>query len=382
MASNSTADTIRNAAGALSSGKSVDSNSSLLSSGDPTPATGVTIDEGTWATGQESTQDDLLPGSADPSNSQDSDESADTHSGSADEKSTPGAKETITVTDSSGRRRQVEVDFADRAAVRKAFEMQHGARKWQAERDQARKELEAVRAQLEPTTQVQKNWDTLESAWQRKGMEGVIDLLQGQAGAFQQWQKKVIDRHEYMRNASPEERQALESRERADESKREVQRIQRENAEFRKQMAAEREQADMAALESRVHPVFDKYRFSEKLGNADNEHMFDEMLWNTALKRLEPYEDKGLPITPELIDREFRNVASAIRKQIGQQADRKASTAVKQQTRAATENVQSAVKSGYKTTGGAAQEARALIEGRNLTGLLSNWKKYGGLFNK
>jgi predicted ATPase with chaperone activity len=109
--------------------------------------------------------------------------------------------------------------------------------------------------------------------------------------------------------------------------------------------------------------------------------MFDEMLWNTALKRLEPYEEKGLDLTPELVEREFYNVSKALRSRIGLQAEKKASKAIEQKKREATENVQSKVMSGYKTEG-AAQEARGLIDSNNLTGLLKNWGKYGSLFKK
>lgn len=342
--------------------------------GAPNASGGSNYDSDQVVTGQESTNDDLLPGSedapADPQNAK--------GTGQSPTKSDVSAKEVITVTDETGKRRKVEVDYSDRQAIKKAVEMMHGARKWQAERDQARQEVAKERTEK---AELKANWNAMETAFQRGGVEGLIDLLEGKHGAYKAWEQKAIQRAKFLEQASPEEVQALEAREQATKSTRELERIRKENEEFRKQMTQTKEEADLSALSSRVTPVFDKYRFADKLGDSNDEHMFDEMLWNSALKRLEPYEEKGLEISPELVEREFRNVALAIRKRIGLQAEKKASKVIEQKKQEATENVQAKVMSGYKT-GGAAKEARDLIESRNLTGLLKNWGKYGGLFNK
>ena len=89
----------------------------------------------------------------------------------------------------------------------------------------------------------------------------------------------------------------------------------------------------MKVLESTVHPSFDRYRFADKLGDANTEAMFDEMLWNSALKRLEPYEEKGIPLTSDLVEKEFKAVSVALRKQINVQAEKKAAKAVAQRKR-------------------------------------------------
>lgn len=288
------------------------------------------------------------------------------------------AKEVITVTDETGRKRKVEIDYSDRASIKKAHEMANGARKWQAERDQALQASKQVKQQLDARM---KDWNILEEAFQ-KGEEALIDLLRGKQGAYKEMISKELQRAEFLRNASPEEKQALESREYADRQSRELAQIRKENEEFKKQVSTERETAEMRALESRVHPTFEKYRFAEKLGDANDEHMFDEMLWNSALKRLEPYEEQGLDISPELVEKEFRAVATAIRKRIGNLAEKKATRTIDQKKQEATENVQSKVMNGYKSNGTAAQEAKAMVNAGNLNGLLKNWNKYGKLFQK
>jgi hypothetical protein len=214
-----------------------------------------------------------------------------------------------------------------------------------------------------------------------KGVEGLVDLLEGKPGAYKDRLKREMDKARFLENASPEEIEALEQRESNDRNAKELEKIRKENEEFRKQMTEKEERAQLASLESQVHPAFDKYRFADKLGNADDELMFDEMLWNSALKRLEPYEEKGIDLSPELVEREFRTVATAIRKRIGLQAEKKASKVIEQKKKEATENVQAKVMSGYKR-GGVADEARDLINNNNLTGLLKNWGKYGSVFKK
>jgi hypothetical protein len=343
----------------------------------------VDRDSETIHTSQESTVDgDLLSSGSGESEDAPSEDSSEGDTEQASSEAAPtktsGTKEVITVTDDKGRRK-IEIDYSDKDQVKKFVQMAYGARKWQAERDQARQETAKERAEK---AELRSNWDTLENAFQKNGHAGVIDLLEGRQGAYKDYIKKEIDREHFLRTASPAEIEALEAKEARLQDNKELSRIRKENEDFRKQMQAEKENADLAALESRVNPTFDKHRFAGKLGDENDEEMFDEMLWNTAMKRLEPYEAKGLPITAELADREFRAVAQSLRKRIGVQAERKASQVVEQKKQEATENVQAKVKSGYRSNSNStAKEANDLINSNNLTGLLSGWGKYGKLFN-
>lgn len=284
---------------------------------------------------------------------------------------TSGDKEVITITDEKGRRK-VEIDYSNKEAIKKAFQFQYGARKWQAERDQAIKAREGLDKEY---GQLKADWSKLDEAFAR-GPEHLIDLLSGRTGAFDELVNKRMERINFLKNASPDEIQALEAREKAELTQRELEKIRKENEDFKKQVQSERELAEEKALESKVHPTFDKYRFADKLGDADDEQMFDEMLWNSALKRLESYESQGLELSKELIDREFRTVATTLRKRIGVQAEKTATKVVEQKKREATENVQAKVMSGYKA-GGAAQEASDLLKNNDIKGLIQGWGKYG-----
>lgn len=335
-------------------------------------------DDSFVAQAMESSEDSIVPGSEDaPEDSQENQEEGVAKPEATSEKS-PGtsAKEVITVTDDQGRRRKVEIDYSDRKAVKQAFEMMHGARKWQAERDTARREKEEV---SKAHTEMKSNWDTLEQTFQKSGIEGVIDLLQGQQGAYKAWEKKAVDRAKFMEDASPAEVKALEAQERADREARENDRLRKDFEKLEKKVTEDKDTADLRSLESRVNPVFDRYRFADKLGNDLHEARLDKMLWNDALEALVPYEEKGM-LTPEIIEREFRKAAADVRAIIGQQAEKKASRVVEQKKQEATENVQAKVRSGYKS-GGVAKEAGDLIQSGNLTQLLKGWGKYGSVFN-
>jgi hypothetical protein len=306
------------------------------------------------------------------------DTSGDQQAGSAEPTAKPvvsTGKESIVVTDDKGKRK-IEVDFNNKEQLKKYVQMAHGARKWQAERDQALTKAKEVETKY---SDLRSNWDVLEQTYQADGIAGLVDLLEGRQGAFNEWEKSRLDRYEMLKKASPAERELFEAKEREITRQREIERIRKENEEFRTKVSQEREQAELKSLESSVHPVFDRYRFADKLGDSDTEQMFDEMLWTSALKRLEPYEDKGVPLTSDLIEREFKAVAVALRKRINVQADKKAAKVVEQRKKEATENVQAAVSSGYKTPS-VAREAEDLIKGGNIAGLFKGWGKYSKAF--
>lgn len=253
------------------------------------------------------------------------------------------AKEVITVTDDQGRRRKVEIDYSNREAIKQAHLQAAGMRKYQAERDQALQGLKSREGRLK---ELESNFSALDSAYQN-GVEGLFDLLEGRRGAFKEHIAKAVDRSKFLESASPRELEEFNAREETEKLRRDHQKLMKDNEDFKKKISEERETTELKETQSRVYPSFNKHRFADKLGNPEDENMFDEMLWNTTLKRLEPYEKQGLDLSPELIDREFNSVASSIRARIRGLADKQVSKVVEQKKQEATENVQAKVKSGY-----------------------------------
>lgn len=337
------------------------------------------VEDGSSVSASDSTVDDTGTETGEPSEgSVEIEVSTDPKSGGKTPAKTPvsGDREKITITDEKGRR-QIEIDYSNKEQIKKVHQMAYGARKWQAERDAARAEIEPVRKSLD---EMKTNWDVLENAFQKRGIEGVVELIGGR-GSYKDHMDKAIERQNYLRRASPEELAALEARETAQAKSQEATQLRKEMDEFKAKIEAEKDTADTRALESKIHPAFDKYRFADKLGDANDEHMFDQMLWRTAMDRLVPYEEQygsanGIP--PAIIEREFRAVASSLRNRIGAQADKAASKAVERKKQEATENVQAKVQSGYRTNNGRAEADKLMNQGAGgIQKILANMNKYG-----
>lgn len=328
---------------------------------------------------ENSTVDEVqLPGEQSTSPSTDSSKPGTDAKASKSPEATPKTsenKEVITVTGEDGRKRRVEIDFSNREAIKQEIAKAHGMRKFQAERDKA---LQSVGEKDKKIQELDQRWSDLENTF-KQGPEHLFDVLTGKRGSFQELIQKAIEKRDFLKNASPEEVHSMEIRERAERLEKQNQDLQKRNEEFMKKVETEREQAETRSMESRVHPVFEKYRFADKLGNEVDEHMFDEMLWNSALKRLEPYEEKGLEITPELVDREFRTVAQSIRNRIGVQADKKVARVVEQKKQEATENVQAKVKQGYNKGGEDEKKLKQLIQSGDTGSIFKNWSTFGKL---
>jgi len=333
---------------------------------------GVEGDE-SYVTTSESTVDGI-----EPEASASDDTAEDSQSGPAEataKTETPSGSESITVTDDKGKRK-IQIDWNDKEKLKKYVQMAHGARKWQAERDQAL----SAKTELEGKVKdLSSSWETLENAYQNGGVAALVDLLEGRKGAFDDWEKSRIDRYNFLQKATPAQKELFEAKEREATREAELARLRKEQEDFRNSILAEKEAASLKSLEGTVHPAFDRYRFADKLGDADTESMFDEMLWNNALKRLEPYEEKGVPLTADLVDREFKAVSAALRKRINVQAEKKAAKAVEQKKREATESAQAAISAGYKSSN-VGQEAMNLAKEGNLGALFKNWSKYGKAF--
>lgn len=290
----------------------------------------------------------------------------------------PTGKETIVVTGDDGIKRRVEIDYSDRASIKKAFEMMHGARKWQAEKDRAIQSQKSIAEKYEKDRRV---LDALEQAYEKDGELGVLDLLAGRQGASQEFIQRHIDRARFLENASPQEKAALEQKERLERLERELGRTREEKAAWEKKMAEEREASQLAELQSRINPVFEKYRFDGKLGDEADEALFDETLWNTAMARLKPYEEQGVEITRELVEQSFRETAGRLRKRLGVTADKKAAAVVNKKKQEATEAAQAATTTAY-ARGGARSEAESLISKGDFRSLFSNFGKYRGALSK
>ena len=332
----------------------------------------------------DSALDSLFGGSDADESSQDTDEkdaqseTVDSEESTTDEETEPSDEnvEYVRVTDAEGRRRRVKIDYTDKDSIRKAYRQAAGFRKFQAERDQLREELDTYRSTVSEKVE---SYDSLDAAYRERGVEGVIDLLGGDSA--EDMKRELAQQYLDYQNASAEERALIDERRERERVARTASKRDKELEELREQMEKQREDTELRQIQSRVNPAFDRYRFAGKLGDADAEHTLDEMLWNTALRRLEPLEERyGADIPSHLVEREMRSAAVRIRKLIGKQSEKQVKRTVEKKKQEATEQVQTQVSRG-RNISNTESEARDLIKNGNLSAVLTNWGKYGKIFS-
>lgn len=296
---------------------------------------------------------------------------ADEESEAKDSKSSSAIEE-VMISDAKGRRK-VKVDFSDRDKLRKYVQFAAGARKWQAERDEARSELSSI---SEEYKSLQGDWNRLEEAYSAGGVAGLVDLLEGQSGSYDNFLAQEIERRNAYQQMSDSERAEVDRQRAAETQERKNQELQNKYEEMLKKMESDKEAAEMRSLESKLHPSFDRYRFAGKLGDEVAETEFDEMLWNRSLSLLEKIPQE-VEITQAVIDKEFRKVANSMRKHMNAQVENKVKRAITKTKESATKKAQAKVGKSLRQSA-EVEEFKKNMRTGNLVDGLSSFFKAGG----
>lgn len=270
--------------------------------------------------------------------------SADSEDSSSDEDSSHKVKEKtskpeveyLTVKDHNGRRVKVKVDYSDKDSIKRAYSMAAGMRKFQAERDNLRKEYEEFKTANEKPIQY---WNKIQEVYDNNGIPGLVNFLEGKDNAFDELVDQTVKEREWRANASPEEIRLHQERLEQSKKNQELEALKRELEEIKNSQMSAKEEAELSSLKAEINPVFDKYRFAGKLNNPAHEHMLDEMLWNNALKQLESLPD-DMEVSSATINKIFRDYSNNLRTLVNKQVDKKVQKAVAQKKRTATENAQ------------------------------------------
>jgi len=303
------------------------------------------------------------------------DSNTESESVEADEKPSPKKTddvqshlEEVLVKDARGRKKKLQINYEDKEAIKKQALLAHGARKWQHERDTAKKQYEDINPKYQ---ELQAQFGKLEDAYASGGVQGLVDLLDGD-GAHDKYQQSLIERHETRKNASAEELARMDEREQSNKQSSAFEKLQQEMQELREQTEQSKNDAAFDAVSALVTPAFDKFRFDGKLGDSVQEHRLDTMLWNEVSENLAAAEEAGTPITREAARREFRKVSSDIRKMITVQGERKAKKTIAKKKEEATAHAQKRVINGVQSNR-SADALRAAVKGGDIGGILSNF---------
>lgn len=280
--------------------------------------------------------------------------------------------EKVKVTDAKGRR-EVEVDFSDREKLKKYVQLAYGGRKWQQERDSARAELTKTQTDY---TALKTDWDKVEKAYSENGVAGLVNLLEGRQDAFDSWYQQEQEKREAFNGMSEYEKQTYYKEEQARKQEAENNKLRQEYESKLKEIQTEREQAETRSLESRLHPAFDRYRFTGTLGDNVAEHHYDQALWNQALSNLEELPN-DVELTQAIVDREFRKVAQAFKKVINQQVEKNTKKAVDNKKQAAASKAQATASRGIKKNS-ELENMRNSMKSGNIVDSLTSFLKAGG----
>jgi len=225
----------------------------------------------------------------------------------------------FSVTDDQGRRK-MKVDLNNTEQLKRMLPQAAGFRKMQAERDQHAAKLKTIEPRLQ---ELESNWQTLETAYQEGGIEGLVDLLGGKAGHYKEWFQGEFSKHQRFMGATEAERRAIAAEEQVARLTKQQELREKRAKESEERAKGDREQAELRSVEAQITPVFNKYRFAGTLGNPTAEQAYDQAVWDQALKNLEALPEDQ-PLTNAQIDAEFRKVSTAFRAAIGKQANAKA----------------------------------------------------------
>lgn len=274
--------------------------------------------------------------------------------------------------------KEVKINYKDKDSIKETFRkvksFEKGMRKFQTERDSERIKNKELSEKLAERDRL---WSKIEEASSSNDFNTLFKIMTAGRMDFDSFLSQQMERAELRRNATPEEIAQLDKNDELESVKRKLAEKEAKVDEILKKFSEKEEIAQVKELETKINPSFIKHRFAGKIGDKDAEQQLDEMLWSKVLTKLESYEEADL--TPENIEQEFKQTASIINKVINKKAqdEVKATTETrKKQAKeaAAIQQVRGNVGSDMKK-----EMAKRVREG-DLTGILSNWGTFGGLF--
>lgn len=302
---------------------------------------------------------------ADAPDMPDQDTSADAEN--ADEGLSENIEE-ITVKGKDGKRKNIKVDFSDKEKIKKYVQKAANASRLQSERD-------ALTAQVQKLEESQKALDSLQETMDVDGIEGLLDKLLADNGGYQAWIDQKLERYEERQGASEEELKYLEEQEKREAIERRL-RYMEERQELDKERAAqEREQAEIAKIESQVNPIFFKYAFDNKLGDSVLEQRYNQAMHKDVMSTLDSLEEKGVTITEKVIEREFAKFAKPLMKAINKKVKSNTAKHISNKKKNATSSAQHAARKGYSKNATEQEIEKAWASKNPVQALLHTLKK-------
>ena len=287
----------------------------------------------------------------------------------ADQKATvnakPGDIEKLTVKGANGPE-EIEINYSDREAIKKAYSMAHGARKWQSERDLAQKRLK----EIEPDyTDAVKTRDTIVDTFKETGLKGLVNFLMQDAAAYQKMIDVEVDKAMLYKTASPDVKAKIDAEARYEEmlqkmkfqeekNAKDAQRIEQQRAAqiAEQQAVAEQSFNTMAATALRMHS------FDGKLGDPELETRINDSVWSGVRKALSQLPD-DTDVTPQLLDSLVAKEAALFGKGLGKKVETEVKQKIETKKQDSATKLASAAQQGMGKSGVAEKFSDALDKG-------------------
>lgn len=244
--------------------------------------------------------------------------------------------EEVYATDDTGKIK-IQVDYQDRAKIKRAYQMEASARKYKSERDrlaQTAKELQEVK----------KTYDSLNDTYKQDGVLGLVKMLGGQE-ALEEYVSSRIAKEQELAAMSPDERAAYDRDEELNRLRLERDAAKQAAEDEAKRIQELTEQREREALESKLHPAFDRYRMAGQLGNEEHEDLMDSLIWRRSLDAIDALPE-GTDVTHQVVGKIFKRESEKVKSLLGEQVKRKSAKQAQTRKVAAAESVQVATKKG------------------------------------
>lgn len=242
----------------------------------------------------------------------------------------------------------------------KVKQYEQGMRKFQAERDTLKKEKEAL---AKEHSELKTHWASLEEAYAKDGLAGVLNTIAGDPKAYDSHLQKEFERKAERERATPSQREKMDLEDRLARLEKDLSTERKAKTDFEQKISGQRAEAEQKELQSVVNPLFDKYRFTGKLGDEESEYYYDKALWKETMENLDGVPEDSL--TREAIENEFKKVAGAFRKVINKQVETKTQKVIATKKKDAAESAAAKATSGM-TSSAATDEFRNNMRSGNI----------------
>jgi hypothetical protein len=244
---------------------------------------------------------------------------------------------------------KIKVDMSNTEQIQKAIVASVQAKHIVQKQNE---QLAAYKAQVEDLRDAQVSFGQVEQAFKSQGIQGLVNLMAGKEGAYEEFLQKQVTRELLKRDASPVELERLELEEKLERLEKSVQASESKAKQYEAQSQQKMEQAEKTRIEGAIQPAFDKHRFAGQLGDPVLEARMDKAIWVSAMDELKEFAEQNgqAAVTAQVSNRIFEDIAKGIKGAFSVQANKEASVSSEKRKADAGFQVAAAAMAGQGTS--------------------------------